>query len=100
MARDIEIYFDSVCCGFRQIYDIEAHFDEYFEKAHAMSEFIDWDEIILFAVYSFNPETETLVSADFMTLRMDYCRYAELCSKLSKNCRLFFVKNGQGGYYY
>lgn len=93
MSNDIDLYIDSVYCGFWELSKIEEYFDEYYSKAHDYARQIDWDEIILYAVLCFDGEKQTFISADFMLLRMEYERYIELCDKLSKNCRLFFVSN-------
>lgn len=93
MARDIELYIDSVYCGSWPLSKIEEYFCEYSRKADNMAEYIDWDEVVLYAVFSYDGEKQTFLSADFMLLRMDYSRYTELCSKISKDCRLFFKRN-------
>lgn len=93
MANDVDLYINSVYCGFWSLSKIEEYFDEYSQKAKELAEFIDWDEVILFAVYNYDGEKQTFISADFMLLRMNYDRYVALCKKLSKDCRLFFIRN-------
>lgn len=93
MARDIDLYINSSYCGFWPLDKIEEHFEEYSAKAQHLSEYIDWDEIVLFAVFSYDGEKQTIISADFMLLRMDYSRYVKLTEKLSGDCRLFFRRN-------
>jgi hypothetical protein len=93
MARDIDLYIDSAFCGFWPIDKIEEHFLEYSGKAEELAKKIDWDEIVLYAVFFYNPDSEAMISADFMLLRMDYTRYTELSSKVSDNCRMFFKRN-------
>lgn len=95
MTTDIELYLNSVYCGFWNIDKIEEFFNEYYESALELSNRIDWDEIILYAILNYDGESQTLISADFMQIRMNYDQYVELAGKLSKDCRLFFVKNQQ-----
>ena len=74
MARDIDLYINSAYCGFWPLSKIEEYFEEYYSEAAARAEYIDWDEIILYAVLCYDEEKQTLISADFMMLRMDYSR--------------------------
>lgn len=93
MARDIDLYINSTYCGSWPLAKIEEYFSEYSRKADDMAEYIDWDEIVLYAVFSYDGEKQTFISADFMLLRMDYSRYVALNDTISKNCRMFFKKN-------
>ena len=93
MGNDIDLYINSVYCGFRSIDCIEEYFSDYSRKARKVAETLDWDEIVLYAVYSYDGERQTIISADFMLLRMSYDTYSDLVSKLSNDCRLFFVRN-------
>lgn len=92
MVAYIDIYKNSKYCGFTDIAQVNCYLDEYEKKASDMLHYLDWDEVVLYAVYSYTDE-QALISADFMLLRLSYPRYAELASKLSKNCRLFFKSN-------
>lgn len=93
MTYDIDLYLNTKYMGFFPLEHIGHFFGEYYEKAYCAAEFIDWDEVILYAVLAYDDENEALISADFMTLRMDYSRYVELADRLSKNCRLFIIQN-------
>ena len=90
---DIDLYINSVYHGFHPIEIIENYRFEYFLKAVKKAYTIDWDEVVLYAIYSYDAETQGFISADFMCLRMTYERYVQLCSGISKNCRLFCLKN-------
>ena len=92
MAAYIDIYKDSKYCGFTDIAQVDSYLDEYERNASDMLRYLDWDEVVLYAVYSYTDEQD-LISADFMLLRLSYQRYIELAAKLSKNCRLFFKSN-------
>lgn len=93
MARDIDLYLASKFCGRWSLDTIESYFDEYEEMAEKASEIIDWDEVILYAIFAYDGERQTIISADFMLLRIDCSRYEILCKKLSSDCRLFIKKN-------
>ena len=67
---DIELYIDSSYCGF---YPIE-----------------------IYAIFSYDPKDQRFCSANFMTLTADYDKYVQLCSKISKNNRIFFVRKNTG----
>ena len=90
---DIDLYIDSVYFGFFPIETIEEYRLEYYEKAAEKAKLLDWDEVVLYAIYSYDEATQGFISAEFTCLRMNFTRYAELCSKISKNCRLFCLKN-------
>ena len=90
---DIDLYIDSVYYGFQTLETIESMREQYYNKALEMAEIVDWDEVVLYAIYSYNSDTQGFISADFMCLRMNFIRYTELCSKISRNCRLFCLKN-------
>ncbi|MBQ1519789.1 MAG: hypothetical protein IIZ53_08075 [Ruminococcus sp.] len=90
---DIDLYINSVYHGFHPIETIESIRKEYYEKAIRKAEIIDWDEVVLYAIYSYDETTQGFISADFMCLRMNFSRYMQLCSKISRTCRLFCLKN-------
>lgn len=95
MNYDSDLYIRSEFQGFFPIDVIEAHFTEYRSAAEELSLKLDWDEVLLYAVYQYDPKGNALVSADFMLLRIPYERYAELAEKLSPTCRLFFLRSRQ-----
>lgn len=91
MARDINLYINSLFRGSFELEHIEKLFSEYESKALFLSEFIEWDEIILYAVLQF--EENKFISADFMLHRIPYNKYCELCRVISDDCRIFFKRN-------
>lgn len=91
MARDIDLFLDGCYRGFFTLDAIEEYFAEYSRNAAEMAENIDWDEVILFAVYYY--DDEYLISAELMTLKMNYNTYLELCGKISGCCRVFCIRN-------
>ncbi|MBQ8961048.1 MAG: hypothetical protein IJ071_07510 [Ruminococcus sp.] len=93
MANDIDLYINSQYSGFFPLSEIEERFEEYEAEAYELARIIDWDEVILYAIFSYDEESQAILSADLMLLRMPYEVYRELYLKLSKNCRLFFLRN-------
>ena len=89
---DIDLYINEIYCGFFPLHIIEKNFTNYRMKASEMAKAIDWDEVILYAIFAYNEKSSALISVDLMTMRMTYSRYVRLCSKISKNCRMFFIK--------
>ena len=92
---ELDLYINTVYFGFHHLEKIEEYRQEYYKKAIEEAEKIDWDEVVLYAILAYNHETQECIAADFMCLRMPYPRYADLCSKISDNCRLFCVKNNK-----
>ncbi|MBR2283442.1 MAG: hypothetical protein IJ874_03340 [Ruminococcus sp.] len=97
MYNDITVYKNSLMLGFFPEDLVEDMLYEYRYSALRLAEHIEWDEIILYAICQYIPETQTTLSADLMLLRMPYRRYLELYSELSKDCRLFFVRSREDG---
>ena len=54
---DIDLYINSVYHGFHPIEVIENYRFEYFLKAVKKAYTIDWDEVVLYAIYSYDAET-------------------------------------------
>ena len=93
MYNDIVVYKNSRLLGLFPEKLVEDMLYEYRYSALQMAQHIEWDEIILYAICQYIPETQTTLSADLMLLRMPYRRYLEMYSTLSKDCRLFFVRS-------
>lgn len=92
-AMDVHLYLDSNYYGSFPIDRIEAYFSRYEQNAELIRNMLDWDEVLLYAVYVYSKDNEMLLSAEFMLMRIRYDRFAKLCSTLSDNCRLFFKRN-------
>lgn len=90
---DTDLYVRGEYLGFYSVWTIDRFMTIYRKLAMSKVEEIDHDEVLLYAVYYYGPDTRKLISAEFMNLRMDFDRYSELCSKISANCRLFCLKN-------
>lgn len=93
MDLDINIYINSHFSGFFPIERVEEMHEQYYSKALELAKTAEWDEIILYAIYLFDEETEKMISADFMSLCIPYDEYKKLYPKLSSGCRLFIINN-------
>lgn len=91
---DIDLYIDFVYHGFYRLDDIEERFDEYKSMAEEAAKDIGDNEVILFAIYAFDENTQDFIYANFMLRRLDLEHYARVCERLSKFCRLFCIGNG------
>ncbi|SEH87381.1 hypothetical protein SAMN02910265_03142 [Ruminococcus flavefaciens] len=90
---DIDLYIDFVYHGFYRLDDIEERFDEYRSMAIEQSGELADDEVILYAIYGFEEETERFIYANFMLRRLKRDHYTRVCERLSKLCRLFCIGN-------
>ncbi|MBQ6252728.1 hypothetical protein [Ruminococcus sp.] len=94
MDTDIDLYIDFIYHGFYKLADIEERFDEYQAMAAEAAKDIGDDEVILFAIYAFDEDTQRFIYANFMLKRLTLEHYARVCERLSKFCRLFCIGNG------
>lgn len=86
---DVELYIDSKFQGFFPRDVIEERFESAREKAESMLPELEWDDVVLYAIFAYDEETEALISADLMCLCLSRYEYAKLYRKISKSCRLF-----------
>lgn len=93
---DIELYIDSKYCGFFPIETIKSYTLDYFHRAKSVSDNLSENEVVIYAIFSYEPKTNRFCSADFMTLALPYERYIKLCSKISGNNRIFFTRKNKG----
>ena len=93
MYRDISLYHDQQFVGWYPLETIEDNLAEYRRNAEKLAEEIDWDECVVYSIFRYSGETQAIISADFMLLRMPYRRYLKLFSELSRDCRIFFIRN-------
>lgn len=96
-AMDVHLYLDSVYYGFFPISKIESHFAEYEHNAELYRDILDWDEVLLYAILAYDDSSETMLSAEFMLMRIPYDRFVRLRSSISENCRLFFKISPSAG---
>ena len=89
----IRIYCDEGYYGDFPLSKVQELMKVYHGKALKYLEKIDWDEVILYAVFRYDRKyrSQTFVEAHFMLERMTYTKYKELWSGLSKDYRLFFL---------
>ena len=91
---DIDLYIDFVYHGFYRLDDIEERFGEYKLLAEEAAASLAPDEVILFAIYAFDADTQRFIYANFMLRKLKLDHYARVCERLSKFCRLFCIGNG------
>ena len=89
----LKVFENSEFCGYYPIDEVITRFKEARSKAENAASMIDYDEVIMYAIAAFEPESHKLLSVEFMCYRMLYSRYCQLCSKIWENCRVFFVRN-------
>ena len=92
MDTDIYLYENAKYIGFATIDTFEEYFRNYYQDALKAAENESWDMVILYAIIEYDVPSNTIYSADFMKLVMPNYRYVELVSKLSDECRLFFLR--------
>lgn len=91
---DIDLYIDFVYHGFYTLDYIEERFDEYHAAAQEAAKGLADDEVILYAIYAFDENSQRFLYANFMTMKLKLEQYTKACEKLSKHCRLFCIRNG------
>ena len=91
---DIDLYIDFIYHGFYPLDVIEERFDEYHAAAVEAAEGLGDDEVILYAIYAFEEDTQRFIYANFMIRKLKLDEYARVCERLSKFCRLFCIGNG------
>lgn len=92
MRSDISLYENSRFIGFVTPETVEEYFDEYYSSAMEAAKKESWDMVILYAILEYDVPFQTFYSADFMTIPIPYGVYTELVSKISSECRLFFIR--------
>lgn len=96
---DIDLFIDSVYCGFHPVSVIEDYFADYQQEAAEYLDEIGDNEVIVYALYTYSSDSEKIISANFSCYRMDYNDYVDSCQSLSEYCRLFCLRRTKGGYY-
>jgi hypothetical protein len=91
---DIDLYIDFIYHGFYPLDVIEERFDEYHAAAAEAAVGLADDEVILYAIYAFEEDTQRFIYANFMIRKLKLDEYARVCERLSKFCRLFCIGNG------
>ena len=95
---DIDLYIDRVYHGFYPITAIEERFEEYRCLAEELSADIDDEDVIVYAIFSYDTESERILSLELMTERVAYDDYVRSYQSFSGYCRAFFVRKSFGGY--
>ena len=96
---DIDLYIDSVYFGFFPIEEIEERFEEYRESAEEYLDELNDDEVIVYAIFKYEKDSEKILYANLMTVRLTYDEYAEICRSDNEYRRYFFVRKGNTSNY-
>ena len=94
---DIDLYVDRVYYGFYPISTIEERFEEQKQLANELAADIDEGEVIVYAIFNYEPDSERIVSLELITERLDYDDYVRSYQSFSGYCRAFFVRKTNGG---
>ena len=95
MDIDIDLYIDSVYNGFFPIEDIEERIEEFRELAEEAAKDANDDEIIVYAVFKYEQDSEKIVYANLMTEKLTYQEYVEICQSDDEYKRYFFIKKNR-----
>lgn len=98
--RDIDLYINTRYAGFQRIETIEEYFEDYKFSAEEMAESVNWNSVVLYAIFEYDIEDQSFISANFMLLEMPYDIYAELLEKFPEGNRFFFVRGRKENYEY
>lgn len=86
----IDIYADFVYQGFWGYNKVNELFTKYSLEAENLSENIDENEVVLYAIFYYEKKSHAMITADFMNIKIDYDSYVALADKIKRNCRIFF----------
>ena len=89
---DIDLYIDSVYSGFFTIKDIEKRIQEFRKLAEEAIKDANDDEIIVYAVFKYEKNSEKMVYANLMTEKITYQEYVGICKSDKDYRRYFFIK--------
>jgi hypothetical protein len=92
---DVDLYIDSVYHGFYPMEYIEERFSEYKQLAEEAVDEIEDDEVIVYAVFKYERDSEKILYANLMTVKMTYQEYTEICLEDKEYRRYFFLKRGR-----
>lgn len=91
---DVDLYIDSVYCGFYPLEYIENRVAEYRQLAEEAAGEIDDGDVIVYAVFKYENDSEKIIYANLMTAKMTYQEYAEICQSDTEYRRYFFIRKG------
>ncbi|MDE6775169.1 MAG: hypothetical protein K2J37_02530 [Ruminococcus sp.] len=92
MRHDIDIYINSRQCGFFSIHKAEEYLMEYEKDALETAKKVPWNCVVLYAVFEYSSNSESILSADFMMLEMPFEEYVSLTERLCESSRFFFIR--------
>lgn len=92
MHSEINIYENSRYLGFYSPDRVYAFFEFYEKYAGSLADQIYSDEVVLYAVFDYYPESQNVYSADFLILTIPYADYFRIALTMLQNSRLFFMR--------
>ena len=92
---DIDVYVDFVYHGFFPLDNVEERFSEQQKAAKTVAEELGENEVLIYAIYTYDQESERIISVNFVTLLMSYEEYRDYCQSGDAYRRFFFVKGKQ-----
>ncbi len=92
MNTDIELYVNSELQGFYPINVIEKYFSIAEQTAEETIRSIEWDQIVLYAIFAYDPKTGAILSANMMCICLTKEEFQKLYPKFPKSCRLFTLR--------
>ena len=92
---DIDVYVDFVYHGFFPLDNVEERFNEQLKAAEAVAEELNEDEVLIYAIYTYDQDSERIIAANFVTLLMSRVEYIDYCQSGDGYRRFFFLKGKQ-----
>lgn len=92
MRHEIGIYKNSGFLGYAYLCSVERLMRKFKSSAEMAAERTTWDSVVLYAVLDYEPRTQGILSANFMTAVMKYEDYAALVDKMPRERRFFFMR--------
>jgi len=92
---DIDVYVDFVYHGFFTLDNVEERFSEQQKAAEAIADELAEDEVLIYAIYTYDDESERVLSVNFVSLLMSYDEYISYYRSDPSYRRFFFVKGNK-----
>ena len=89
---DIDVYIDFVYHGFYSLDAVEERFQEQYDAALDASGLLDDDEVLIYAVYTYDAASGRVISANFTSMVMKYDEFVDYYWSDEAYRRFFFMK--------
>lgn len=96
MHKDTVLYEDSKFVSLIQPVLLEQKMQTYRDKAMNIAREQPPDRAVVYAVFEYSENGNTIISASFMTKCLKYDNYSEMAAKLVGSCRFFFLRGRKG----